>query len=148
MSLSIPYLHILPGKLTWAFNAPSLDFFQVVYSWVFFFICQICHILFTSSHDMSHDTIFVLRWKFCYLPFCNYTLYVLLHIYNFQLFFLILDCILFTVIYYLYTKWPILFFKRCFGLFMVGRQVWIFFVVLVSRQRQTWRIIILGKLGK
>ena len=40
-----------------AFNAPSLDFFQVVYSWVFFFICQICHILFTSRHDMSYDTI-------------------------------------------------------------------------------------------
>ena len=40
-----------------AFNAPSLVFFLVVYSCDCFFICQICHILFTSSHDMSHDTI-------------------------------------------------------------------------------------------
>ena len=58
------------------FNAPSLVFFQFVYSRVFFFICQICHILFPSSHDMSHDTTFVLRWKLCFLPISNYTLYI------------------------------------------------------------------------
>ena len=68
------------------FLRPSLVFFQVVYSWVFFLICQICHILFPSSHDMSHDTIFVLSWKLCYLLICNYTLYVLLHVCNFQLY--------------------------------------------------------------
>ena len=95
-----------------AFNVPSLDFFKVVYSWAFFFICQICHILLTSSHDMSHDTIFVLRWKFCCLPFCNYTFYVLLHVYNFQLF---LNFILYSIYCHLlsFYKWPILFFKEC-----------------------------------